>query len=85
MPRRKRRTSRSASRRVVCDPRVLGGKPVIEGTRMSVEQILGLIAKGMSVAAIVRSYPVLTSADVRGAVAYAQEALRDDVVVEIAP
>lgn len=51
---------------------------------MSVEQILGLIAKGMSVEAIVKSYPVLDARDVRTAVAYAQRALRDDIVVEIA-
>ena len=33
-------------RRIVSDPKVLGGKPVVEGTRMSVEQLLGLLAKG---------------------------------------
>jgi uncharacterized protein (DUF433 family) len=82
MPKAKRRIARA--RRIVCNPRILGGKPVVEGTRMSVEQILGLIAKGMSVAAIVRSHPALTAADVRGAVAYAQAALRDDIVVEVA-
>lgn len=83
MPRAKPRPV--LARRIVCHPRILGGKPVVEGTRMSVEQILGLIAKGMTVQAIVRSYPVLTAADVRGAVAYAQAALRDDIVVEVAP
>jgi len=76
---------RRKARRVVCDPRILGGKPVVEGTRMSVEQILGLIAKGMSVNAIVASYPVLSEADVYGAVAYAQAALRDDIVIEVSP
>ena len=56
-------------RRIVCDPHVLGGKPVVEDTRMSVEQILGLIAKGMSVEGIVDAYPILTLEDVRHAVA----------------
>jgi uncharacterized protein (DUF433 family) len=83
MPKAKRRIA--GARRIICNPRILGGKPVVEGTRMSVEQILGLIAKGMTVAAIARSYPALTTADVRGAVAYAQAALRDDIVVEVAP
>jgi uncharacterized protein (DUF433 family) len=83
MPRAKRRVPKA--RRIVSHPRILGGKPVVEGTRMSVEQILGFIAKGMTVAAIVRSHPALTPADVRGAVAYAQAALRDDIVVEVAP
>ncbi len=57
---------------------------MIEGTRVSVEQVLGLIAGGMSIDEIVASYPHVTVADVRAAVAYAQEALRDDIVVEIA-
>jgi uncharacterized protein (DUF433 family) len=67
----------------VCDARILGGKPVIEGTRISVEHVLGLIARGMTVAAIVKSDPHLTAADVRGAVAYAREALRQDVVIDL--
>ena len=53
MTQSKRRKIRA--RRIVCDPRILGGKPVIEGTRMSVEQVLGLIVKGMSAESIVRS------------------------------
>ncbi len=81
----KGRARRRHARRIVCHPRILGGKPVIEGTRMSVEQVLGLIAKGMSVEAIVRSYPILAEADVRGAVAYAREALRDDIVADVVP
>jgi uncharacterized protein (DUF433 family) len=83
MPQPKRRTVTRRARRIVCSARILGGKPVVEGTRMSVEQILGLIAKGMSVEAIVTSYPVLTVADVRAAVGYAQAALRDDIVVAV--
>lgn len=75
--------SSEVTRRIVCDPEVLGGKPVVEGTRMSVEHLLGLIASGMTIDQIVASHPILTPADVRGAVAYARSALRDDVVLEI--
>ncbi len=85
MPRKRRRSVRTRERKIVCDPGILGGKPVIEGTRMSVEQILGLLAKGMSVDDIVHSYPILTGADVRAAVSFAQEAIRDDFVVEVSP
>lgn len=70
-------------RRVVCDQRVLGGKPVIEGTRISVEQILGLMVNGMSEAAIPAAYPILTAEDVRRAVEYAQAALRNEVVLDV--
>ena len=70
-------------RPIVSDPHVLGGKPVIEGTRMSVEQLLGLIAKGMSLEAITEAYPILSLADVRHAVDYARAALRNDIVVDV--
>lgn len=70
-------------RKIVSDPRTLGGKPVLEGTRLSVEQILGLIAKGMSVRDVVEAHPVLVEEDVRGVVAYAQAALRNDVVLDV--
>ena len=83
MPPAKRRRPALRAHRIVSHPRILGGKPVVEGTRVSVEQLLGLIAKGMDVAAIVRSYPSLTAADVRGAVAYAREALRNDIVIDV--
>lgn len=83
MPRKRRRSVRSRGRKVVCDPGILGGKPIVEGTRMSVEQILGLLANGMSIADIVHSYPHLTPADVRAAVSFALEAVRDDIVVEV--
>ena len=44
-------------RRIVSNPDVLGGKPIVRGTRISVEQVLGMIADGMSEDAICRSYP----------------------------
>jgi uncharacterized protein (DUF433 family)/predicted nuclease of predicted toxin-antitoxin system len=71
-------------RRIVSHPRVLGGKPVIEGTRISVEQVLGLLANGMSVEAICSSFPILAPEDVRGALSWAQAALRNDVVIDLA-
>lgn len=69
-------------RRIVCEPEVLGGKPVIEGTRISVEQILGLLAKGMTPDAVVEAYPILELDDIRSALAYAQAALRNDLVLD---
>jgi uncharacterized protein (DUF433 family) len=62
-----------AATRIVRDPNVLSGKPVVRGTRVSVEQVLGLIAEGMGEAEIVRSYPTLTIEDVRACAAYAAE------------
>ena len=71
-------------RRIISDPGVLGGKPVVEGTRMSVEQILGLLAKGMTVEGVCEAYPILAPEDVRAALAWAQAALRNDVVIDLA-
>src|SRR5207302_6051530 len=50
--------------RIVSDPAILGGKPCIKGTRISVEFILELIASRSTVAEIVRKYPQLTPDDV---------------------
>lgn len=70
-------------RRIVSHPGVLGGKPVVEGTRISVERILGLLAKGLTVEGLCEAYPILEPEDVRTALAWAQVALRNDVVVDI--
>lgn len=45
---------------IVADPTVLTGKPVVKGTRLAVEFLLGLIAQGWSEAEILRNYPGLT-------------------------
>jgi uncharacterized protein (DUF433 family) len=57
--------------RIVVDPRVLMGKPVIKGTRIPVSLILNLIAHGQSFAEIRDDYPPLTEEDIQAAVAYA--------------
>ena len=66
-------------RRIVANPEILGGKPIVEGTRLSVEHILGLPAHGMSHGEIVESYPELSINDVNVVVQYAADALRNDV------
>lgn len=56
--------------RVTCDLRILGGKPVIRGTRISVVFILECLA-GMTKEEILADYPVLTEEDVQAALLYA--------------
>ena len=70
-------------RRIVLNPEILGGKPTIEGTRLSVDHILGLLADGMSQQEIVDSYPELAIDDVRSAIQYAAEAIHNDVIIEV--
>ena len=57
---------------VISDPKILGGKPVIAGTRISVELILDRVASGMSVKDILKDYPHLTSKQVQAAISYAR-------------
>jgi uncharacterized protein (DUF433 family) len=67
--------------RITSDPAILGGKPIIRGTRISVEIILEWIASGATRADILNKHPHLTSADVEQALAYAAAACRNEVLV----
>jgi uncharacterized protein (DUF433 family) len=61
--------------RIVLQPDVLVGKPVIRGTRLSVEFVIGLIADEWSEADIIRNYPGITHDDIIACLAYARDAL----------
>lgn len=66
--------------RVVSDPAIMMGKPVIAGTRITVELILQKLAAGETVEQILAAHPRLTRQSVQAALAFAAEALRADVV-----
>jgi uncharacterized protein (DUF433 family) len=57
--------------RIVIDAEILAGKPIIRGTRLAVEFILGLLAAGQSETEILDNYPGLTREDVLACLAYA--------------
>ena len=67
---------------ITTNPKILGGKPIIKGTRISVEFILELVASGGSVKDIVKTYPHLKEDAVREAILFAAFNLRNDVVLE---
>jgi uncharacterized protein (DUF433 family) len=69
---------------VVSDPSIMMGKPVIAGTRITVESILERLAAGESIPDVVASHPRLTEAAVRDALAFAAAALRADVLYPLA-
>src|SRR5436305_5729103 len=75
-----RKISMTDSVRIVLDPAVLAGKPVIRGTRLSVDFIIGLMADGWSEAEILRNYPGLTRDDLVACLAYARDVLRSEKV-----
>ena len=62
--------------RIVLDSAVLAGKPVIRGTRLSVDFVIGLMADGWSEADILRNYPGLSHDDIAACLAYARDVLR---------
>jgi uncharacterized protein (DUF433 family) len=62
--------------RIVVDPAVLAGKPVVKGTRLAVEFVIGLLAQGWTEADILRNYPGLAREDIQACLAYAREVLQ---------
>jgi uncharacterized protein (DUF433 family) len=67
--------------RITSDAGVLGGKPIIRGTRISVEMILEWIASGATRDDIVRGCPHLTTADVEQALGYAAAATKNEILL----
>jgi uncharacterized protein (DUF433 family) len=66
--------------RIAIDPDVLLGKPVVKGTRIAVELIVDLLARGYSTEQIVTQYDHITHDDVRACLAYAAEVLQSERV-----
>lgn len=59
------------SERIVFDPAVCHGKPVVRGTRVLVANVVGAVAAGQATPEILRDYPSLTEADVRACLEFA--------------
>ena len=64
-------------------PSVLGGKPCVRGTRISVEFILELFASGASREDVLRSYPQVTPEGLAAALLYAARAMKNEVVWDL--
>lgn len=67
------------SERITCHPRVLGGKPVVAGTRLSVAFLVELIADGASHEDLLESYPELSAEGLEAALRYAARAAANDI------
>ena len=66
--------------RIVLDPATLVGKPVIRGTRLSVDFVIGLMADGWKEGDILSNYPGLSHNDLAACLAYARDVLRSEKV-----
>jgi len=69
--------------RIMVDPKILVGKPVIRGTRIAVELVVDLLARGYTQENILRQYDHITAEDVQACLAYASETLRSERVYAI--
>ena len=70
--------------RIVVDPKIMTGKPVIKGTRIPVELILKLLAQGLKEKEILEDYPSLAKEDIRAALIYAAKLTGREEVYPVA-
>jgi uncharacterized protein (DUF433 family) len=70
---------------ITVDPQILVGKPIVNGTRISVELVVDLLAAGWTQQQILASYPTLKADDVRACLACASEILRSEKVFPLEP
>jgi len=77
---RKRRGTMDWQERIIVDPEVLVGKPVIKGTRISVEFVIDLLARGWTVDQILREFDHLTPEDIQACLAYASEIIKSEQI-----
>ncbi|MCX6842593.1 MAG: DUF433 domain-containing protein [candidate division WOR-3 bacterium] len=66
--------------RIVVEPKVLAGKPIIKGTRLAVEFVLELLASEWTEQRILENYPQLTHEDITAVLSYAARVLKEETV-----
>lgn len=67
--------------RITLDPEIMGGKPTIRDTRVTIRTILGLLASGCSKKKIQAEYPYLESEDIKQALEYADWRMSEEIDV----
>jgi uncharacterized protein (DUF433 family) len=70
-------TDEQLLQRIVCDPQIMTGKPVIRGTRLTVDFILNLLAHGMTEEEMREEYPGISKEDIQACLLFATKALKD--------
>ena len=66
-------TEQNLLKRIVTDPQIFGGKPVIRGRRLAVEHVLGMLAAGDTPAVILENYPWMEPDDIRACLVFARQ------------
>ena len=67
--------------RIEVNPAIMLGKPIIRGTRIPVEIVLRKLSEGMTEAELLDAYPRLTRLDIQAALAYAAQAVANDIII----
>lgn len=69
--------------RITANAEILGGKPIIKGTRISVEFILELFASGVTENDILQDYPHLTKDDIHACLEYAARSMKNEILLDM--
>jgi len=72
-------------KRVIINPKIMVGKPVIKGTRITVEAILRKLAQNIDTKEILEDYPRLTKEDIQAAIMYAESLVENTEIFPLAP
>ncbi len=67
--------------RILSDPNIMLGKPVIKGTRITVELILKKLAEGMTYEELIEAYPRLTKEDIMAAISYSADVISQEELI----
>ncbi len=67
--------------RIVVNPKIMVGKPIIKGTRIPVDAILRRLADGMTISEILEEYPSITEEDIRAALRYVSEVIAGEEII----
>jgi len=71
------------AKRIIVDPKILAGKPVIKGTRIPVELVLKRLSQDLNMQTIFEAYPHLTEEDIKACFAYAEAVIEGEAVYPI--
>lgn len=69
--------------RIIVDPKIMVGKPVIKGTRIPVDMIIRQLAQGMTIKEILEDYPQLKKDDIKAALEYCAEIIEGETIIPL--
>lgn len=69
--------------RIIIDPQIMTGKPVVKGTRVTVQSVLGLMSQGLGYEEVLQEYPQLKREDIFACLLFAQNAIADATFISL--